>query len=321
MAADYAAGLRLVDALAQRVASEEERAHLEGLMIAPLPAVPRSERCPHCGQDAVTHDPSAHLPRCARLPARVRYQLLHRVAMALGGEDGFVAQHTELLQLSFETDALDVFAMPWREETRALMEPLSAPRRARAWKAVRREVARRLHAVDRASDPCPWCSAVMPLAEAGAHLAACRRHPALQFGLVLHDALLDRYGDVRVTAAWNGERELEAHAALREVLDACVRYDAELGYEDADTYYSKAWQEKPWLEALYRAQRFSENGATDASPALAATLGAITQVVGTSFAFWNGMSDGERGRSMIRRSRCEDWNQRLAELRREASLS
>ncbi len=313
--------LALLESLAARSATEQE----VGGLRAALPDVPRSEACGHCALvELPAYDAAWHLTRCERHPERLRYQSMHRLTMVLSGEDGFVDELRPLLHLEFEDDVIDDFAPPLRDALVALQRAPGTDERLTALATVTRALKARLHVVSRARDACPWCSGVFPLEGFIAHLSTCRRNPAATHAAVLRDALLGRYGEARVTQHLRDDRLAQALVSLRRVLDACAAYEASMGWEGGSQYYTKVWSERPFKRELHRAERvvIAEREEPYAmSPALDETLGRISVVAKQSWSFWNGMSDGERGKSIIEEDDCTHWSTALQAVRRGAGLA
>lgn len=106
----------------------------------------------------------------------------------------------------------------------------------------------------RSSDPCPHCGAVTPLDQAVGHLMHCKQHPA---ALLADEAL----GRLAVSLGKAGAEALvkrvlernEQVSALRTLLEACDRFDGDLGW-NGDCAYARGYVE----EALHRAQETSK---------------------------------------------------------------
>lgn len=292
---------RLLTELETRPSTAHERARLEAALVGSVPNVPSSIECPHCGvEDVSAQDAVWHFVRCSLLPARRAFNRWQRIALALGDVE---VPHIELV-----AEAHDDFAAYIRDHISSLSaEP--QPHRANSIACVRRELSARLHAYDRSTDPCPWCAEVFPLETVRAHLSNCVAHPAARAAASLQSALENRQGVAELLAS---DRVHEANVELERLFEACDRYHASMGWSGGSVYYSKVWSEKPWRRELHRADVFVKNERLHrVDGALDEVLASISHVTKSSWSFWNGMSDGDRGESLIKDENCKRW---LAEL-------
>lgn len=291
-----------------------ERAELNAQVKWPNLSAPY---CAFCGIEQVSAtDATAHVLRCERHPARIQYQRLSRVAARLSEQRGVPNDLEPAPALTFPSRSRDEdfwMFVPFAEAVALLgRDGVSADKRQEAARSVRGALRSTMNIVERAIDPCPWCAGIFPLETFREHLWGCEQHPGAHRSFVLADALKDRFGEVAVNEAIAEDRELQAKATLETFIRACRVYAENMGYSGDGTYYSKVWDEKPWNRARSLADAFARDERKEPMPPrLARLVLAIATITDQSLRFWNGMSDGERGKSIIDADDSRAWDEQV----------
>jgi hypothetical protein len=153
------------------------------------------------------------------------------------------------------------YYVPSDRELRDTLALLTGPRRSEFASLEKDYLTKLEGAVDswermlhRGSDPCPYCGAATPLGDVVGHLLHCKRHPAVVLAEEALTALAASIGKagaealVKLVLERNGQI-----SGLRTLLDACDRFDADLGW-NGDCAYARGYVE----EALHRAQATSK---------------------------------------------------------------
>lgn len=180
--------------------------------------------------------------------------------------------------------------------------------------------------VDRSTYPCPYCGRVIGLEDMIVHLGLeelvvhrpeCRAHPVLARAASLVREVQCDLGEsvgerlLRIVA-----RRGRLQAALVMLSRANETFDANMHWGSECGAYSKPVDEGPWLAAMRRAGEIVEHEASaieadglanslsvDRLRAEAATTDkCLRQLLRACRTYWNGMGDGEGGRSIENRA-------------------
>lgn len=298
--------IALLERLEHARITEDERAVLElwwtQLEHVSAPPGLRSGSCERCGFDFDAALVSRHQQHCARHPLRLRAERLERLASAAGLPVPVqVVFRDESADRDFRTDfsashALNQVCGPQSRE------------RVEAARTFSEALLTKLHLTDRESDPCPWCDGVFDLQQFPAHLLTCRLHPGGERCDVLEDQLREQVGELEFSRAVERDRSAQLRASLEELVRACREYSDSMGWFDTGRYYTKKWSELPWKRALTVAEDVTKAERRESLTQVdSAHLAALTALVRASWSFWNGMGDGEDGRSLIHADDSEDW--------------
>lgn len=177
------------------------------------------------------------------------------------------------------------------------------------------------HLVDRATDPCPCCNAVVELDAMLPHLLACPSHPGHQEAEKAEAAIAAALGPAaKELIGLAGER-----SAFREELHrlsyATEEYSAGMHWGSDTGAYSKPEEEKPWRAAqeraaalVERARPASEPGTGAESDPLAGVrteverfAAALAELVKANGTYWARMGEGNGGRSIEDPGQVPQW--------------
>jgi hypothetical protein len=237
--------------------SSEERSRLKSEMTEVIAAwaeevhlATEDGRCPDCASGYLQElDATAHVMTCTGHPAMAQLEAV-RVAAQLGGAE----LEADVVDLYRPAPSRSAYGSAW-EAADALAFLLESPAQRGARRrqpehpvALLSRVGKEwAHFVDRTTDPCPWCGAVLPLAQFHSHLRSCDQHPAAQAAQRIRSSHPVPIGLERVLLA-----RLSARRELALLSQASERFDADMGWT-GEAGYSDKYSEAPWRAAIERA--------------------------------------------------------------------
>jgi hypothetical protein len=177
------------------------------------------------------------------------------------------------------------------------------------------------HLVDRATDPCPCCNAVVDLDAMIPHLLACPSHPGQREAERVEAAIAAVLGPAATALIGLAGERNAFREELHRLFSATEEYAADMHWGSDTGAYSKPEEEKPWRAAQARAAAlverarpasepgvFSESdplaGVRDEVERFASALAGLVKANGT---YWARMGDGDGGRSIEDPAQVPQW--------------